>query len=73
MFSARSSCLLVLKYRVPYPHQIALDNASFHDGFDSWWGRAGGAGVMLHGCQQNLETVRQDSEGIFNYPPGAGL
>ena len=33
-----------LKYRVPYPHQIALDNASFHDGFDSWWGRAGGGG-----------------------------
>ena len=28
---------------------------------------------MLHGIQQNLEAIRQDSEGIFNHPPCAGL
>ena len=58
--------LLVLESRVPYPHQIVHDNASFHDDFDS-------GGVMLHSSQQNLEAIRQDSEGIFNYPPCAGL
>ena len=56
--------LLVLESRVPYPHQIVQNNASFHDDFDS-------GEVMLHGSQQNLEAVRQDSEGIFNHPPGA--
>ena len=58
--------LLVLESRVPYPHQIVQDNASFHDDFDS-------GGVMLHGSQHNPEAVRQDSEGIFNHPPGTGL
>ena len=57
---------LVLESRMPYPHQIVQDNASFHDDFDS-------GGVMLHGSQQNLEAVNQDSDlGIFNHPPGAG-
>jgi hypothetical protein len=41
------------------------DNAGFHDQLDS--GR-----VMLHGRQQNLEAVRQDTEGIFNHSSGAG-
>ena len=57
--------LLVLESRVSYPHQIVQDNASFHDNFDS-------GGAMLHCSQQNLEAVRQDSEDIFNHPPGAG-
>ena len=42
------------------------DNASFRDDSDS-------GGVMLHGSQQDLEAVRQDSEDIFNHPPCAGL
>ena len=41
------------------------DSASFHDDLDS-------GGMMLHGSQQNLEAVRQDAEGIFYHPPGAG-
>ena len=58
--------LLILESRVLYLHQIVHDNASFHDDFDS-------GGVMLQGSQQNLKAVRQDSEGILNHPPGAGL
>ena len=41
------------------------DNAGFHYDLDS-------GGVVLHGSQQSLEAVRQDAEGIFNHPPGAG-
>ena len=58
--------LLVLESRVPYPYQIVQDNANFHDDF-------GSRGVMLLGSQQNLEAIRQGSEGLFNHPPGAGL
>ena len=42
--------LLVLESRVPYPHEIVQDHASFHDDFDS-------GGVMLLGSQQNLEAI----------------
>ena len=57
--------LLVLESRVPYPHQFVQDNAGFHDDLDS-------EGVIIHGSPHNLEAVRQDAEGIFNHPPGAG-
>ena len=57
--------LLVLESWVPGRHQVVQDHACFDDDLD-------GGGVMLHGTQQNLESVCQNAEVIFYYPPGSG-
>jgi len=53
---------MLCKHELPGPHEVVQDHACFDNELDS-------GGVMLHGTEQNLESVRQDAECIFCYPP----
>lgn len=57
--------LLVLHSWIPSPHKIVEDHSCCDNELD-------GLGLLLHRAQENLESVGQDAEGIFDDPPGSG-